>query len=151
MKSQYKQLPLFLLILLFIIPLCAQESTPDTLIGKIHVQVEGFKNEDGTVKIALVNSKESYQSNEEIFMGAKEKITGKKVSYTFENVPYGEYALKIFHDENNNDKFDTNFFGVPKEPYGFSNNVRGKFGPPSYDDAKFELKEKEINLSVEVK
>ena len=34
---------------------------------------------------------------------------------------------------------DTNFVGIPKEPFGFSNNVMGKMSPPKWKDAKFEI------------
>ena len=60
---------------------------------------------------------------------------------TFEyELPAGQYAVGIFHDVNLNNKMDNNFLGLPKEQYGFSNNARALFGPPSYEDAAFELK-----------
>ena len=52
-------------------------------------------------------------------------------------IPFGEYAIKAFHDEDRDDEIDMNFLGIPVESYGFSNNVRGIFGPPSFDKAKF--------------
>lgn len=51
----------------------------------------------------------------------------------------GTYAVSCFHDLNSNGKLDTNLFGVPTEPYGFSNNVRPTFRAPNWDEAKFEL------------
>ena len=32
-----------------------------------------------------------------------------------------------------------NWMGIPKEPYGFSNNVMGRMGPPDFEDASFEV------------
>jgi uncharacterized protein (DUF2141 family) len=58
------------------------------------------------------------------------------VSYTFKDLEKGTYAIKLFHDVNNNGKMDTNMFGIPQEGYGFSNNV-GKFGEPDFIDAAF--------------
>jgi uncharacterized protein (DUF2141 family) len=53
----------------------------------------------------------------------------------------GKYAFKYFHDENNNNKkMDTNVIGIPKEGYGFSNNAKGRFGPPDFKDTIFEIK-----------
>lgn len=142
---------LSLVLFLVVLPLHAQESPADSVTGDILVHVTGFQNEKGTVKIALVNSKESYDSNENIFRGAKEKIVNGEVRFTFEDVPFGAYAVKVFHDENNNDDLDTNLFGAPKEPYGFSNNVRGKFGPPSYEKAQFDFQQDEMIVNIEVK
>ena len=59
-------------------------------------------------------------------------------SYQFE-IPDGIYAIGIFVDTNNNNKMDRNFLGIPKEQYGFSNNAKGSFGPPSFKDASFEI------------
>jgi uncharacterized protein (DUF2141 family) len=55
----------------------------------------------------------------------------------FNKVHAGTYGLSAFHDQNENGKLDTNFLGMPIEDYCASNNARGVFGPPSFDDAKF--------------
>ena len=52
-------------------------------------------------------------------------------------LPAGEYALSIFQDVNDDGKLERNFIGIPKEPAGLSNNLRPRFGPPKYKDAKF--------------
>ena len=51
--------------------------------------------------------------------------------------PHGEYAIAVFVDLNGNGKMDKNFLGIPKEQYGFSNNVMGRMSAPSFDQAKF--------------
>ena len=54
-------------------------------------------------------------------------------------LPYGEYAVTLFVDFNGNQKLDKNFLGIPKEQYGFSNNVMGRMSPPTFDQAKFTI------------
>ena len=54
-------------------------------------------------------------------------------------LPYGEYAVTLFVDFNGNKKIDKNFLGIPKEQYGFSNNVMGRMSPPTFDQAKFAI------------
>jgi len=54
----------------------------------------------------------------------------------FRNLPSGDYALSIIHDENANGKLDT-FAGIPREGFGFSGNPRIRFGPPKFDEARF--------------
>ena len=69
-------------------------------------------------------------------------------TYTF-LLPKGTYAIGIFVDANYNKKMDRNSFGVPKEQYGFSNHVKGSFGPPPFKDASFNVDGEpklEINL-----
>jgi len=54
-------------------------------------------------------------------------------------LPPGEYALSVFQDEDDNGKLKSNFIGLPKEPAALSNNLRPKFGPPRYKDARFTI------------
>lgn len=55
------------------------------------------------------------------------------------NLPPGHYAIMAYHDRNANGRLDTLPVGLPVEPYGFSNNSRGVFGPPPWRAAAFEL------------
>lgn len=52
----------------------------------------------------------------------------------FNSLKAGTYAIRYFHDENENGELDTGTFGIPTEGYGFSNDARGFMGPPSFDD-----------------
>ena len=54
-------------------------------------------------------------------------------------VKQGTYGIKIFIDKNNNNKFDFNIVGIPKEQYGFSNDASALLGPPSFQNASFDL------------
>jgi len=69
----------------------------------------------------------------------------------FESIPPGVYALSAFHDKNNNGKLDTNLLSIPTEDYGASNNARGTFGPPSFDDAKFTYRGGTVRLEAVLK
>ena len=64
---------------------------------------------------------------------------------TFETLPKGMYTLAVFHDVNGNGKLDKNYLGIPTEPYGFSNNARGMFGPPSEKDQLFTIERETIH------
>ncbi len=68
-----------------------------------------------------------------------EKVTAQtgSVKVVFKNVKPGEYAISVFHDANGDERLNTNFIGMPKEGVGASNDTMGKFGPPSYEKAKF--------------
>jgi len=54
-------------------------------------------------------------------------------------LPHGEYAFTLYVNFNGNKKLDKNFLGIPKEQYGFSNNVMGRMSPPTFDQAKFAI------------
>ena len=83
-----------------------------------------------------------------IVEGVIEEVGTGTATYSFE-LPNGTYAIGIFIDTNYNNEMDRNFFGVPKEQYGFSNDAKGSFGPPSFKDASFTVSgdmQLEINL-----
>ena len=69
----------------------------------------------------------------------------------FEKIPPGIYGLSAFHDKNNNGKLDTNLLSIPSEDYGASNNARGTFGPPSFEDAKFAYRGGYLRLEAALK
>lgn len=125
----------------------AGQATPRSTTLKIHIT--GFENSNGQAKVALVNSQDNYESDGKPYKGINCKIANNEVVQTI-SLPYGEYAVKVFHDENSNDELDTFMFGIPKERYGFSNDARGSFGPPDYKDARFVLESPEQEISITV-
>ena len=62
----------------------------------------------------------------------------------------GTYAVSTFHDENSNGKLDTNLLGIPTEGVGASNNAKGHFGPPKFDDAKFRFEGGRLDLKIAI-
>ena len=116
---------------------CGQDSTST---GDLTIILEGFENNEGMAMIALSDSQEDYEADEAPFRTQEAEIFDKKSVWTVEAIPFGEYAIKIYHDEDDDNEMDTNFLGVPSEDYGFSNNAKGTFGPASWEDAKFMFK-----------
>jgi uncharacterized protein (DUF2141 family) len=109
---------------------------------RLTVEIDGFRNDDGHVMVKLINQEEEMVAN---------KIAGiadGKSTIVFENVPSGTYALSYFHDENDNEDLDTNFFGMPKEGFGFSNNAKGRMGPPKLKDQLFTVTS-DLTLSLQ--
>ncbi len=118
-------------------------------LGTLKITINGFETSNGIAKLALVNSKENYSASEP-FQGSNHKIIDNLVN-TELHLPYGEYAIKVYHDENGNDKMDKRIFGIPIERYGFSNNARSAFGPPVYQEAVFTIDSPEKEISITVK
>ncbi|HLT53297.1 MAG TPA: DUF2141 domain-containing protein [Flavobacteriaceae bacterium] len=74
-------------------------------------------------------------------------IENKTASATFTEVPAGTYAILVLHDKNENNQMDFADNGMPKESYGVSNN-KMNFGPPTFNDAKFEVSDKDLELEI---
>jgi uncharacterized protein (DUF2141 family) len=114
------------------------------------VKISGYKHLKGNIFIAVYNNAENYMNISKASLLAVFQPKALTDSYTFRNVPDGEYAATFFYDENGNGKLDTNFFGIPKEKNGFSNNAKGFFGPAKFDKAKFVHKtNQEISVTLE--
>lgn len=117
-------------------------------VGTLTVVSAGFEGEEGAVMIRLSNSREDFEADDAGFRNAKVEASGGKATAIFEALPYGEYAIQLFHDENSNGELDIGWMG-PEEAYGFSNDARGVMGPPDWDDAKFTLSAPELTTTIE--
>lgn len=91
----------------------------------------------GVVNFVLVNSAEAYGDKAAPVAVDRIDVTSGSVTRTFTGLAPGRYAIKAFHDVNSDGKMGTNPFGIPTEPYGFSNNARASMGPPRWDEAGF--------------
>jgi uncharacterized protein (DUF2141 family) len=126
------------------------QTVEDKNTGNLTIVVTGFENDDGEVLIAVSNSRENYESDDSAFVGVKVKIKNGKAEHIVEDLPFGEYAIKLYHDENMDGELNSNFLGIPTEDYGFSNNARGTFGPADYDDAKFSFDCTKLTIEITV-
>lgn len=117
----------------------AQESSDysieKTSLFKLHI--EGLDKAEGEVRIAMFDSEENY--TKETVYAVVIPVDSLSIEWSVEGLPFGEYAIAVYHDKNENGKLDANFLGIPKEDYGFSNNARGRFGPASWKDARFSV------------
>jgi len=127
-----------------------QESQESPNLGKLIVIITGFTNETGNCRFALDNSKFVYEREDTVWIGKVLPIVNKQVIVIIDSLEYGEYAVRVFHDENKNEIIDTNILGIPTEDYGYSNNVSSWFGPPSWERAKFIFNKTEMTIEIEV-
>jgi uncharacterized protein (DUF2141 family) len=122
----------------------AQQATGSDVI----INVSNLNNNNGKVFVALYNSESSFLNKETKRDYSLIKNNGCTV--IFKDVPNGIYAVSMFHDENDNNKMDTNFLGIPKEDYGCSNNAKGFMGPPKWEDAKFQINNNSIIQHIQL-
>jgi uncharacterized protein (DUF2141 family) len=118
--------------------------------SQLHIVVDNLKKDTGTVLIALYNSKNSFGHIREVFREGRAKVKDLMADYTFTDLPPGEYAISLFHDVNDNETLDKSSLGFPTEPYGFSNNALGSFGPPPFKKAKFYFNGNPKEMAIKV-
>ena len=113
--------------------------------GRLVVKVTNLGDLKGQVMVGLFDKEDNFLK--EPIKGISAKATAEGQELVFENLPYGDYAVSVIHDENENGELDT-FLVIPTEPYGFSNNAMGNFGPPSFEQTKISFKK---DTSIEIK
>ena len=91
----------------------------------------------GTIMLAVFDSAGAYDGGQPV---AAEMIrVGRGQTEVTLDLPAGDYGMKAFHDVNDDGEMNTNPFGMPTEPYAFSNNAVGNMGPANWERAKFEV------------
>ena len=113
----------------------------------ITVTVENIKNTNGAIHIALFTATDDFPDSSTRTEGMVLEIEQDSVTGTFKNLAENNYAIAVFHDENGNNTLDKNFFGKPKEPYGFSGNSTSIM-PPGFNEASVTLATDDINLVI---
>ncbi len=103
------------------------------------VSIKNIVSDKGMLRVGIFNSQTDFLKKQ--LYGQIVKSKSGDVQVVFENIPEGTYAVSIIHDENENEELDSNFFGIPNEGFGFSNDAMGTFGPPSFEKASFKLTE----------
>ena len=117
--------------------------------SKLTVDVKSIPNEKGNIFIGLFRPKDEFPIFGKQYIGKIISVSGKKMSYSFNDLSEQRYAVSVFHDENKNGKLDKNIFGAPTEAYGFSNNARETFSAPSFESAKIVLdKDKKCQIRI---
>jgi uncharacterized protein (DUF2141 family) len=125
-------LPALVLAALLALPQSAS-AEPAT---KLSLTVTGIKEAKGALMIAVFD--EAGYGKDKSIVAVAVPVTALTASTTVD-LPPGKYGIKMFHDVNGDGKMATNPFGMPIEPFGFSNNAPAQFGPATWTDAAFDV------------
>ena len=93
--------------------------------------------ETGAVLVALYDSEAAYEGGAPARVAQVDVAAGQREAVF--DLPAGTYGMKAVHDVNGNGKMDVNPFGMPSEPFAFSNHAVGHMGPAKWDRARFEV------------
>jgi uncharacterized protein (DUF2141 family) len=114
----------------------------------LSVVITGLKSTAGGIQIGLYNDKKSFPDIDGQYRLYYFSVKDFSGIYTIIDLPKGEYAVAIFHDENSDKICNTNFLGIPKEGFGFSRNFKPRLSSPDFDYCKIDLAS---NLSIDIK
>ena len=108
--------------------------------SELQIKIEGFKSERGHLLYILFDKEEGFP--DEPSSSARQgmvTVQEAKQGIILHDLAPGTYAHSVNHDENDNDKLDTNILGIPKEGVGFSNNPKLMFGAPGFEKCSFDF------------
>ena len=139
------------LLLAFSLPGLVSGPTSDTSVAivedeqrpatvTISVTATKLRSDDGYARFALFDGPKGFPGRNGNAVGAKQvRVRNGRATVKFEDLPAGTYAVALHHDENANGKLDTTVVGIPTEGYGVSRNPKYGWGPPRWNDAKFDV------------
>ena len=112
------------------------------------IEVASFENTKGVLRVCVTDQKDDFLKS--CAFSKIVTVEDDTVSLKIENIEKGNYAVSVYHDENNSGILETGgVFGIPLEPYGFSNNPTITFGP-SYKKSVFKMAS-DKNISIKLK
>ncbi len=114
------------------------------------MKVLNIRNSTGTVDCALFDSPVAFpiEAPRSAMNVIVIKIRKTEARCDFEDIPPGPYAITVIHDENMNGKLGTNWQGIPREGYGFSNDVKALLGAPPFSPASFQYDGRTLDLTI---
>ena len=123
---------------------------PNQSIGQLSIACNST-NKTGVLHLAIYNDPERFPNEGEHYVFQKVNCEdSKNAPIQISGIPFGEYAVAVFQDLNDNNKLDRNLWGIPTEPYGFSKNPKAKWQKPSFKDAAFTLNANQVNLDIKI-
>jgi len=119
--------------------------------GQVDVTVTGINVKKGGIVKVGIYEKDGFPAMGKEIIGKDVKVTAEKITVTLKDIPAGTYAIAIIQDKNSDGEHNTNLFGAPTEPYGFSNNVYGRFGPPDFEEVSINIENgKTLSLTINI-
>lgn len=116
----------------------------------IEIEVIGLKSTQGQFMISINRGPEGWPEENFIEQRFIPEFTAPNFTIVFENMPYGNYAVGVLHDKDEDGEMTSNFIGIPKEAFGFTRDYKVVFRAPKYEEANFEVntpvKKLKINL-----
>ncbi|MBA17861.1 MAG: hypothetical protein CMN73_16165 [Sphingomonas sp.] len=110
------------------------------------IHFDGIKQAQGKVMVAVYNA-DGWNGGAPVKVAMVDAKAGG-VDTVIAGLAPGTYAVRAFQDVDGDMKFGTNPFGMPTEPFGFSNDAMGAGGPPSFDAAAFTIGDAPVTQNI---
>lgn len=123
----------------FFIAFCYLQIGSAQSVHTLQVEVQNIKTQKGTIRACLVADESNFLGD--CKYGKDVLFADSQAVILFDGLTAGNYCVMLYHDKNDDKRLNLDgLFGMPSEPYGFSNNPFLLFGPPDFEDCLFSLK-----------
>ncbi len=106
--------------------------------GTVTITFTNVEVGKGVLRSALY-VKDGFLKRDGELYDSKEPTNSSTIVVTYDNIPYGTYAIASYQDKNEDAKLSANAIGIPKEAYGFSKPLKSKWRVPKFDEVSFDL------------
>ena len=117
--------------------------------AELSITIAGMENTNGQLMIAVLDGEDAFAANRPPVLSMLLPPKKGALTISTDALPPGEYAVRVVQDENGNGTLDTNMVGMPREPWGFSNNAVGSFAPPPWEAVRFRL-DSDLAITVDL-
>ncbi len=122
---------------------------PSSLLAEsLHLRLDNVQTSAGEVLVLVSQDKAGFTDHTKAFHQVMVPMATAQVDGIRIALPPGKYSISVLHDLNGNQRLDKGFLGMPKEPFGFSNNPKIHFGPPKFEDCLFEMPETPLEMTI---
>ena len=133
-----------------LVSLCFAVLSPAAAAADLAVELDDVRVATGQLMVSVVDSADAWNGKARPVRGQSAAPTGTRARFEFKDLPPGDYAVMVMHDENGNGKLDSNMIGMPVEGYGFSNNPN-VMRKPTFEEARFTLPQAGATIGISLR
>jgi uncharacterized protein (DUF2141 family) len=119
--------------------LVAPARAAETETATVVIHVEQVSPRGGTLRLGLYDEARYAADDAPAVASADVPAALGETTVTLTDVAPGTYAIETFQDINSNGKMDTNWLGIPLEPFGFSRDAKPRLSKPGFDRVKLDV------------
>jgi uncharacterized protein (DUF2141 family) len=118
----------------------------------LDITVRQLLPQQGELLVVLFDRAEGWPDSPGPALPARRmKAEGETMTLKIDGLAPGRWAVMVLQDLNGNGRVDSNFIGLPKEPYGASNNRLPRLSPPVFEEALVDVGPQGAAVTIELR
>lgn len=115
----------------------------------LFVTIPNIEGKQGDIVFGVYNVRENFPKVGKEYRVVRFPANTAGSTFKIKDLKPGDYAVGIFHDVNADGVCNLNFLGIPREGYGFSNNIKPVLKAPTFEECKIKLTD-DMKLTVQL-